>query len=490
VSVRTILVLAVAALAAAPDAVAAQAKPAGSLDQLAGRNGCLYDPRGGSAQGIRVNLPGRCGRAAALDGAYEAVASPDGRHLYVASFSGDTLSVFVRNPATGRLTQPAGAAGCVIDGPFQSRCAGTPALDGPSGLAISPDGRHVYVGLYATHGVAAFARNRTSGALTPLPGSDACVSEGVNERECARGTALFGAGAVAVSPDGRHVYVASFWSDAIAVFARDAAGGALRQLEGRDGCARDPIWVEEDTALACTVAPGIEGPSALALSGDGRHVYVAAFGAGGLGVLQRDPASGRLTALPGLAACFNEDVKARPCTEARSVGGAFAVTVSRDGRNVYLASGFDRRDGAGGAFAGSGVAVFARAQNGRVRQLAGRAGCVNEAGRQGCTDGRALEGAQAVVVSPDGRNVYVAAAASDAIAVFSRDPQTGRITQLAGRAGCLSDHGTRGLCRVATGLWGVSAVVVSPDGRHAYAPGFFSSAIAVFQRAPLPRSGR
>jgi DNA-binding beta-propeller fold protein YncE len=36
-----------------------------------------------------------------------------------------------------------------------------------------------------------------------------------------------------------------------------------------------------------------------------------------------------------------------------------------------------------------------------------------------------LEGATAVVVSPDGKHVYVAAGESDALAVFTRDPATG-----------------------------------------------------------------
>jgi hypothetical protein len=82
--------------------------------------------------------------------------------------------------------------------------------------------------------------------------------------------------------------------------------------------------------------------------------------------------------------------------------------------------------------------------------------------------------------------VYVAAAANDAIAIFSRD-RAGRLRQLAGRAGCVSEDGDEG-CRQATGLDGVSAVAVPKDGRHVYAPSYFSSAVAMFTRTPAPRT--
>ena len=47
---------------------------------------------------------------------------------------------------------------------------------------------------------------------------------------------FMGSRAIAVSPDGRHVYVASSKSDAIAIFARDPQTGALAQAEGKGGC--------------------------------------------------------------------------------------------------------------------------------------------------------------------------------------------------------------------------------------------------------------
>lgn len=63
------------------------------------------------------------------------------------------------------------------------------------------------------------------GALTQLPGTDGCVSETGTLGQCEDGKALDGANAVTVSPDGRNAYVASFNSRAVAAFARERGGG-------------------------------------------------------------------------------------------------------------------------------------------------------------------------------------------------------------------------------------------------------------------------
>ena len=53
--------------------------------------------------------------------------------------------------------------------------------------------------------VAVFARHKTTGALTELPGTAGCVSETGTGGACADGTALDNAVSVAVSRDGKHV---------------------------------------------------------------------------------------------------------------------------------------------------------------------------------------------------------------------------------------------------------------------------------------------
>ena len=83
---------------------------------------------------------------------------------------------------------------------------------------------------------------------------------------------------------------------------------------------------------------------------------------------------------------------------------------------------------------------------GELSQKPGTAGCVSETGTGGaCQNGKALEDALGVAASPDGKSVYVASFASDAVAVFDRDPGTGALSQKPGTAGCVSRRDGRRL---------------------------------------------
>ena len=73
-------------------------------------------------------------------------------------------------------------------------------------MAVSPDGRHVYVASYGSHGVAVFARARRTGLLEQLAGRRGCLRHEGGEF-CGRGRALGGPVSIAVSPDGANVYV-------------------------------------------------------------------------------------------------------------------------------------------------------------------------------------------------------------------------------------------------------------------------------------------
>ena len=331
-------------------------------------------------------------------------------------------------------------------------CAdGKGLIGGANAVAVSDDGRHVYVTARGSDALAidsgavvVFGRDRRTGALTQLPGTNGCVSEDGTGGECAEGSSLIGTADVAISRDGRHVYVASFVSDAVAVFTRDRRTGALRQVYG-------------------VVGNALNGARFLAVSRDGRNVYVTSIFSNAVAVFSRDKWTGVLTQLPGTDGCVSDDGTGGTCANGRELNSPGGVAVSPDGRHVYVASH--------PSSAGLGaVAVFSRdRRTGALTQLPGTDGCVSEDGSGGeCVDGRAIDGAFDVAVTEDGRNVYVVSRGSRAIATFVRDRRTGALTQLTGTDGCVSEDGTGGQCADGRALIGASRVTLSRDGRNVY----------------------
>ena len=90
------------------------------------------------------------------------------------------------------------------------------------------------------------------------------------------------------------------------------------------------------------------------------------------------------------------------------------------------------------------IAAFPRTAHGGLRQLPGADACVGgrtAPARWICPRAaRALHGVRWIEVSADGRNLYAASPANDAIAAFARDPDTGGLRQLPGDDACIQDH--------------------------------------------------
>jgi 6-phosphogluconolactonase (cycloisomerase 2 family) len=327
--------------------------------------------------------------------------SPDGEHVYVASFNDDSLAVFGRDPDSGALA----LIEVHVDG-----VNGVDGLNGARAVAISPDGAHVYVASSRDDAVAVFSRNPGTGALTYVERkkNGAGVLDSMN-----------GARAVVVSPDGAHVYVAADPSDAVAVFSRNPATGAL-------------TFVARAKDLTDGVE-GLNGPYALALSADGAHLYVASFDDDAVAVFARDAGSGALT--------FVERQK-NGVDGVDGLDGARAVAISADGAHVYVAGSLSRalvvfdRDAATGALTLASVRrhVFA-ALDGLTRPTS-------------------------VAVSSDGAFVYTGSAFDNVVAGYRRNPDTGAVSL---RASTQLSVGAD------TSKPGILTVTVSPDGVHLYA---------------------
>ena len=348
----------------------------------------------------------------------------------------------------GWLVQPKGEAGC-IHARGTNRCARARAVTSPEDVAISPDGRHVYVAAYGSNAVAVFARNRRTGELEQLSRRRGCVR---HERggSCASARALANPPAIALSTDGKNVYVTSAGSDALSVFARNRRTGALRQLPGASGC------LSQRPGGGCLVGRGLNEPTSVAVSPDGRHVYVAGRRfPSGIAILER-ASDGSLTQPSGASGCISHR-GGSGCAVARGISAPEEVAVTPDSRQVLVAG-----------MRSNAVAVLSQGPAG-LSQAPDETGCIANRAGEGCARGRALAGPVDLAVTANGRGVYVASSIGDAVATLRRDPSTGVLTQSQSRAGCISQKGGGGRCAVGRGLDEVWGVAVTRDGRNVYA---------------------
>ena len=415
--------------------------------QLAGSAGCIATEARNEG----------CAPARGLDGADGVTLSRDGRHVYTASEESDAVAALARGRG-GRLRQLPRRAGC-INSSGREGCTDGRALAGAYAVALSPDGRHAYIPGQEDNSLVILSRNRRTGALTQLAGESGCLGE---PPSCGPGRGLRGAFGATVSPDGRFVYTASEFSDAVAVFARDARSGALTQLPDEQGC------ISLGGKGGCTPGRGLDGITNVVLSPDGRWAYGSGSDGVTLAVLRRNRVSGALSQPGGGVGCVAPR-SVRSCSSARAMAGPIASSTSPDGRHVYVAS----------SGAGAIVVLDRNRRTGALRQPRGARGCVADGGRAGCRAARALETPMAVAVSRDGRRVYVAAFDSNAIAAFARNRRTGALRQLPGRAGCLGPAALG--CTLARGVGEPVDVTVSRDGRHLYVASEHAG-IAVFRR--------
>jgi DNA-binding beta-propeller fold protein YncE len=360
---------------------------------------------------------------------------------------------------SGALSQPAGTAGCISEtgaGP----CADGHGFSGADTVAVSPNGRSVYVA--SGNAVVRLKRNRSTGALTQPAGNAGCISE-TGSGPCADGHGLAGGFGLAVSPDGKSVYSVSQNSDAVARFKRNRKTGALTQPAGSAGC------ISETGAGPCADGHALTDPDFVAVSPDGKSVYVTSLD--GVVRLKRNRKTGAISQPAGSAGCIS-DTGAGSCADGHGLaGGADSVGVSPNGKSVYVAS-----------YPGNAVLRLKRnRRTGALTQPAGSAGCISTTGAGSCADGHALTGAVSVIVSANGKNVYVASNTDNAVVRLKRNRKTGAITEPAGSAGCISETGA-GPCADGHALSGPVWLVLSRDGKSIYAASHLSHAVLRLNR--------
>jgi DNA-binding beta-propeller fold protein YncE len=427
--------------------------------------GCMMVPEG----------PG-CKFVSGMTGPTAVAVSPDGRNVYVAAES-NALIVFSR-AEDGQLTylQCVGNMGEGAPGP-KSCTSGSEGLDEPKSIAISPDGSTVYVASFASNALLVLGR-AANGELT----AKGCVGNSESSRKgppaCIGAEGLAGPEGVVVSPDGKDVYTTGYESNSVNLFER-AGNGDVKPF----GCIGNDVSGSLGPP-SCEGAEGLAGPSGLAVSPDGATLYVTGYRSHDLDVFGRNPATGGLTG-KGCVGNTPAESGERPgppsCIGSQGLQDAYAVVVSPNGGSVHVASSL-----------ANAVVSFSRAGNGDatpVQCLGNDEGALEQPGPAGCAPGQGLRVPDALAVSPDGADVYVAAQSSNTVDVLGREATGSLAAHL-----CLRDSETSATiapsCGTAPELKHPAGVAVSPDGKNVYVASTKSNALVVFNRAvATPPSG-
>lgn len=295
-------------------------------------------------------------------------------------------------------------------------------LAGVLALAMAPDGRHVYAVAPANNAVTVLARDPESGALSEVQ----VQRDGVGDVD-----GIEYASAVVVSPDGAFVYVAGAWENAVTAFARDVTTGKLTFLAAvREGVGG---------------VQGLRYARALAISPDGQFLYAAGQKSDAIAVFKRNTLTGWLTFL---------EAQQQPPAGSGGIPEPVALTVTPDGAELY-----------GASYEPGSVVAFARD---RVTGHLTPRPPAPEADL-------GTVGVHSVAVSPDGAFVYATRQDDDAIAMFRRDRVTGDL-----RFVDVVAQGIEGV----DGLYGVFWVTLSPDGRRLYAASTLDYSVSAFARDP------
>lgn len=334
-----------------------------------------------------------------LDGASGVAVSPDGINVYAVANVDQALTAFRRDVTADQL---------VFLEALKDEENGVFGLEGASGVAVSPDGETVYVTAAIDDTLVSFARDADAQTLEQRT----VVMDDVGGV-----FGLDGAAGLAVSPDGRHVFVVSAIDDALSVFRRDATTDAL-------------TFVDIETADDI-----IDGPRSVTVRPDGRKVFIASRDTGWISIFDRDPTV--------------DDIAYDVSIRTPSTMGASSLALAPDGETLYVTSSDV-----------DALSVF-RAAPGFPGWSLDEIFLDGEDGVDG------LAGASAVALSPDGNLVFVAGAIDDGVAVFRVLPDRIEYVQTVA-------DGVDGV----DGLDGALALAVSPDALHVYVAGSEDDAVA------------
>ncbi len=295
-------------------------------------------PDGRLSGGPCFDVNNECGAPNALPGlanARDVTVSPDGRNVYLTSGSGTDRVLVFNRAASGSLTY----AGCV--GKLVSACGASNTavgLESPSGVAVSPDGKNVYVASTgadfggAADGAVASLTRSANGSLA----SNGCVEQTGAPSVCAsNGGGLMDPVDIAATTNAVYVVSRDGFDavDASVVTLPRVALGALAY----GSCF---ATIGSAQCGAGRTIPGISNPFDVAVAPDGTTIHTTALGkAGGVqGAVATFARAANGALAP--AGCIGQEASPEACTKSRVLqGGELAIGISPDGANVYAGTG-------------------------------------------------------------------------------------------------------------------------------------------------------
>jgi hypothetical protein len=378
------------------------------------------------------------------------------------------LSALLVVPATasaavdGGLRQLAGTAGCTVDeGSPPAGCVNARGMTDVGKMAISPDGKNVYVPSRGRSALAVFTRN-SNGSLTQKPGALGCYTANstvATEDGCTLiSSGLNAVFAVAVSPNGAHVYAAGT-SGTIAHFTRNSSG---------------------DLTFVGTAGGTGGTTSQIAVSPDNKSVYTSNINEPGglIGVYQVTASA------PGLTF--------RQCWASSSTGYGCALIsdgyvdepsdllVTPDSKELILANG----DNTSTDYSAGSVVGFPRVTSGPTQgDLSGPTSAT-------CISGNPMANCQQRVGFYYVRglstisNSQIYGAGYYGVLRFNRNPSTNALTPITDTSACASYDGNGFLCNTLNSnsnrVFTHRDVLVTSEGKNVYSESENGSFATIF----------
>jgi len=238
---------------------------------------------------------------------------------------------------------------------------------------------------------------------------------------------LDGAVSLVVSPDGRRVYVVSYYDSAVAIFEQDEQGSYQFIQAIRDGLPFEDVFSDKESVKKKDKL-GLLGAYDIAITTDNSQLFIASVASNALSIFDINK-NGNVV--------FNHAIRDSDNTE-YGLGGAVNVIITPNNSQVIVA-GFNENS----------ITIFNRVDNGVLGHsqtlINGKDGVKNMIAPQG------------LAMSPDGNYLYAACGGGNAIVVFARNEQ-GRYAHIQSISN--SDD--------VSGLGGAGYVTTSPDGSRVF----------------------